>query len=66
MKELEIGKDYAAIFGYGDDKKLIYDGGNKWIARTADKEQRVENEKMTQNALSYINSGHGTGMFVGK
>ena len=56
-KQLEINKDYAAIFGLDPDKgqQMIYLGGILWEAREGERTMRAESQQTTDNALEYIN-----------
>jgi len=57
-KQLEIGHDYASIFGLDPEDKgqhMIYNGGNKWLAQQPGSEREIESEKTTALALAYIN-----------
>ena len=50
MKALEIGKDYAGIFGTPAGCKMIYNGGNSWTGIKPDGgEKMMESEKQTIN-----------------
>ena len=56
MKTLEIGKDYAGIFGIPAGCKMIYNGGNSWTGVKPDgSEKMMESEKQTKAAIEYIN-----------
>ena len=56
MKTLEIGKDYAGIFGIPAGCKMIYNGGNSWTGVKPDGSKKVmESEKQTIAATEYIN-----------
>lgn len=56
-KQLEMNKDYAVIFGLNADngQHMIYLGGIKWEMRDGDRIQQVESQKITDNALNYVN-----------
>ena len=56
-KQLEIDKNYAAIFGLDPDKgqKMIFLGGIRWEAGEGERTQQVESQKTTDNAIDYIN-----------
>ena len=54
-KTLEIGKNYAAIFGYGDDCQMIYRGGSMWECRKGDMMKTVESAAAVAKAAEYIN-----------
>ena len=56
-KQLEINKDYAAIFGLDPDKgqQMIYLGGILWEAREGERTMQAESQQTTDDALAYIN-----------
>ena len=56
-KTLEVGKDYGCVFGLESSKgmSLVYQGGNKWLARKPGAESVIESAGTTAKALAYIN-----------
>ena len=55
MKQLEINKDYADIFGLNDNQHMIFLGGIKWEMREGDRMQQVDSQQATDKATAYIN-----------
>lgn len=55
-KQLTIGQDYGSIFGLPSGNKMIFMGGNKWRAESADgRVHEADSAKTTENALEYVN-----------
>ena len=56
-RELEVGKDYGAIFGVSADKgcHLTYLGGNMWRAEKPGTVRDIDSAASTAKALAYIN-----------
>lgn len=56
-KNLVVGDNYGDCFGFDpkDGKQLIYLGGDNWRGVNGEKTIEKTSEKMTANALEYIN-----------
>lgn len=56
-KQLEIGKDYGAIFGLDASKgsTLVYLGGDKWQATKPGATKELTSPGTTAKAVEYIN-----------
>jgi hypothetical protein len=59
IKYLEIGVNYASIFGLDADKanKMIYNGGMSWTAINGltNASKTLDSQKTTECAINYIN-----------
>ncbi len=56
MNTLEIGKDYATIFGVEEQGSMIFNGGISWILTKLDgSSMEMDSEEMTEDAIKYIN-----------
>lgn len=64
MNKLEIGTNYADIFGLNPEKQsMTYNGGISWTAKEGEKEMTMDSQETTDNAIAYINqSGASTGL----
>ena len=54
-KTLEVGKNYADIFGLSDGKEMIYNGGVSWTAKDGDRQMTMDSQETTNNAIDYVN-----------
>ena len=54
-KQLEIGRDYAGIFGVSAPAKMLYLGGIKWRAEKPGASREMDSQAATDKALAYIN-----------
>jgi hypothetical protein len=54
-KTLEIGKNYAEIFGAPDGCEMIYNGGDSWTQTAPGRSQTVNSPAATKAANEYIN-----------